>query len=280
MNAQGRVILGSAALSTKEYFFRDGDIPGFAINWDNGSTTLDPSEIGSNFSIFTRTPGQSEVTQYQFKGEWLPDIGYGLMGVKFGAAFTEQSLEGSGGSNNANAPGFNNGTFAEIFPDSMFEQVNLSGFLDEFTRGSMGMSPGYAYAFNFDEAIARQLAFLTEEVVGSDVYEIGTFDQFPVNKITEETSSLYVSTAWEFEVSDYIIDANFGLRYERTEVVSPAKSRVPELVYWAGGSEWITQFAAGGAAVEVDFTGEYDLLLPMLDFKVDLSDDLVGRMSV
>jgi len=31
MNAQGRVILGSAALSTKEYFFRDGDIPGFAL---------------------------------------------------------------------------------------------------------------------------------------------------------------------------------------------------------------------------------------------------------
>ncbi len=280
MNAQGRVILGSAALTTKEYFFRDGDIPGYAINWDNGSTTLDPSEIGSNFSIFTRTPGQSEVSQYQFKGEWLPDIGYGLTGVKFGAAFTEQSLSGSGGSNNANAPGFNNGTFAEIFPDSMFEQVDLSSFLDEFARGSMGLSPGYAYAFNFDEAVARQLAFLTEDVVGSDVYEIGTFDQFPVNKITEETTSLYVSTAWEFEVSDYIVDANFGLRYEHTEVVSPAKSRVPELVYWAGGSEWITQFAGGGAAVEVDFTGEYDLVLPMLDLKVDLSDDLVGRMSV
>jgi iron complex outermembrane receptor protein len=159
MNAQGRVILGSAALTTKEYFFRDGDIPGYAINWDNGSTTLDASEIGSNFSIFTRTPGQSEVSQYQLKGEWLPDIGYGLTGVKFGAAFTEQSLSGSGGSNNANAPGFNNGTFAEIFPDSMFEQVDLSSFLDEFTRGSMGLSPGYAYAFNFDEAIARQLAF-------------------------------------------------------------------------------------------------------------------------
>ena len=280
MNAQGRVILGSAALTTKEYFFRDGDIPAYAINWDNGTTTLDPSEIGSNFSIFTRTPGQSEVSQYQLKGEWLPDIGYGLTGVKFGAAFTEQSLSGSGGSNNANAPGFNNGTFAEIFPDSMFEQVDLSSFLDEFGRGSMGLSPGYAYTFNFDEAIARQLAFLTEDVVGSDVYEIGTFDQFPVNKITEETTSLYVSTAWEFEVSDYIVDANFGLRYEHTEVVSPAKSRVPELVYWAGGSEWITQFAGGGAAVEVDFTGEYDLVLPMLDLKVDLSDDLVGRMSV
>ena len=104
------------------------------------------------------------------KGEWLPEIGYGLIGVKFGAAVTEQSLSGSGGSNNANAPGFNNGTFAEIFPDSMFEEVNLSGFLDEFTASGAGISPGYAYAFDFDEAVTRQLAFLTEDVVGSDVY--------------------------------------------------------------------------------------------------------------
>ncbi len=280
MNAQGRVILGSAALSTKEYFFRDGDIPGFAINWDNGSTTLNPSEIGSNFSIFTRTPGQSEVNQYQLKGEWLPEIGYGLIGVKFGAAVTEQSLSGSGGSNNANAPGFNNGTFAEIFPDSMFEEVNLSGFLDEFTASGAGISPGYAYAFDFDEAVTRQLAFLTEDVVGSDVYQIGSFDQFPVNRITEETMSLYVSSAWEFEVSDFVIDANFGLRYEKTQIVSPAKSRVAELVYWAGGSEWITQFAGDGAAIEVDFEGEYDLVLPMLDLKADLTDDLVARVSV
>ena len=65
--------------------------------------------------------------------------------------------------------------------------------------------------------------------------QIGSFDQFPVNRITEETMSLYVSSAWEFEVSDFVIDANFGLRYEKTQIVSPAKSRVAELVYWAGG---------------------------------------------
>ncbi|MDP5143717.1 TonB-dependent receptor [Rheinheimera baltica] len=280
LGAQARVILGSAALSSKEYLFRDGDVPGYNIKWQNGSNELSPNEIGSNFSIFTRTPGESEVTQYQFGGEWLPELGYGLVGVSFGAAYTEQSLSGSGGSNNANAPGFNNGTFAEIFPDSMFTRVDLSNFLDEFSFGSAGVSPGYAYTFNIDEAITRQLAALTEDVLGSDAYEIGTFDSFPVNRIEEETVSLYVSTAWEFEVKGYYVDVNLGLRYEETDIVSPAKSRVPEYVYWAGGSEWITQFASGGEFVEVDFTGNYDLLLPMLDLKVDITDDWVGRFSV
>ena len=278
LGANARVILGSADLSTKEYFYREGDIPGYNINWNNGSQELTPNQIGSNFSIFTRTPGESEVSQLQLDGKWLVDTDFGLNTVKFGAAYTEQSLTGWGGSNNANAPGFNNGTFAEIFPDSMFERVDLSGFLDQFSFASGGVAPGYAYTFDLDEAFTRQAAFLTADVVGSDVYEVGTFDNFPVNSIDEETISLYVATDWEFEISDYYVEVNLGLRYEETDVASPGKRRVPEQVYWAGGSEWGAVFA-DETAVEATFEGNYDMLLPMLDIKVDLTDELVARAS-
>jgi len=279
LGANARIILGSADLANKEYFFRAGDIPGFNINWNNGSQEISPNQIGSNFSIFTRTPAESEVTQVQLDGKWLTETNFGLETVKFGVAYTKQSLQGWGGSNNANAPGFNNGTFAEIFPDSMFERVELNDFLDQFAFGADGVAPGYAYTYNLDEAFARQSAFLTADVVGSDVYEIGSFDSFPVNKVEEETISLYVSTAWAFDISHYNVEVNLGVRYEETDIVSPAKSRLAEQIYWAGGSEWITQFASGGEFVEVDFEGNYDLLLPMLDIKVDLNDDLVARLS-
>lgn len=279
LGANARVILGSADLSSKEYFFREGDIPGFNINWNNGTQEINPNQIGSNFSIFTRTPAESEVSQVQLDGKLIIDTDFGLETIKFGTAYTKQTLTGWGGSNNANAPGFNNGTFAEIFPDSMFERVDLSDFLDEFSFGSGGVSPGYAYTFDLDEAYTRQALFLTEDVVGSDVYQIGTFDNFPIKKVEEETISLYVATDWAFEISGYDVQVNLGLRYEQTDAVSPAKSRVAEQVYWAGGSEWITEFASGGE-VEVEFEGEYDFLLPMLDIKVDLSDDLVARASI
>ncbi len=278
LGSNARVILGSADLSSKEYFFREGDIPGFNINWNNGSQEINPNQIGSNFSIFTRTPAESEVSQVQLSGELLVDTDFGLEAIKFGTGYTKQTLEGWGGSNNANAPGFNNGTFAEIFPDGMFERVDLSGFLDQFSFGSGGVSPGYAYTFDLDEAYTRQALFLTEDVVGSDVYQIGTFDGFPTKKVEEETISLYVASDWAFEVSGYDVQVNLGLRYEKTDAVSPAKSRVAEQVYWAGGSEWLTEFATGGE-IEVEFEGEYDFLLPMLDIKVDLSDDLVARAS-
>lgn len=281
LGSNARVILGSAELSSKEYFFREGDIPGFNINWNNGSQELSPSEIGSNFSIFTRTPAESEVTQIQLDGKLLLDTNYGLESVKFGTAYTKQTLSGWGGSNNANAPGFSNGTYAEIFPDSMFERVDLNGFLDEFSFASGSVSPSYAYTFDLDEAFVRQAAFLTEDVVGSDVYQIGTFgeENFPINKVEEEIISLFVVTDWALEVGGYDVQVNLGFRYEDTDVVSPAKSRVAEEVYWAGGSEWITEFASGGDFLEVEFEGGYELFLPMLDIKVDLSDDIVARAS-
>jgi len=280
LGANARVILGSADLSNKEYSFREGDVPGFNINWNNGAQEINPNEIGSNFSIFTRTPAESEVSQIQLNAEWLVNTDYGLEAVVFGTAYTKQSLKSWGGANNANAPGFNNGTFAEVFPDGMFERVDLGNFLDEFSFGSGGVSPGYAYTFSLDEAFARQIAFLTEDVVGSDVYQIGTFDDFPTNLVEEETVSLFVATDWEFEVSGFDVQVNLGLRYEKTEAVSPAQSRVAEQIYWAGGSEWITEFASGGEVVEVEYEGDYDLLLPMLDIKVDLSDELVARASL
>lgn len=276
LGANARVILGSADLASKEYFFRDGDIPGFNVNWNNGSQELTPNEIGSNFSIFTRTPGESEVSQVQLDGKWFAETNFGLQTVRFGAAYTKQTLSGWGGSNNANTPGFNNGTFAEIFPDGMFERVELSGFLDEFSFGSSGIAPGYAYTYDLDEAIARQMAILTEDVLGSDVYQVGSFDGFAVNKIEEETTSLYVSTDWEFEISDYFVEVNLGVRYEETDIVSPSQAQVAEQVYWASGSEWVTE---KGAIEEVDFEGNYDMLLPMIDIKVDLTDDLVARVS-
>ncbi|SEL44606.1 TonB-dependent receptor [Colwellia chukchiensis] len=279
LGANARVILGSADLANKEYFFRDGDIPGFNINWNNGSQEISPNQIGSNFSIFTRTPGESEVSQIQLDGELLIDTNFGLETLKFGSAYTKQTLSGWGGSNNANAPGFNNGTFAEIFPDSMFERVDLGDFLDQFAFGAGGVAPGYAYTFNLDEAFTRQALFLTQDVVGSDVYQVGTFDGFPVNKVEEETISVYLSSDWAFQVSGYDVQVNLGVRYEETDIVSPAKSRVAEQVYWAGGSEWMTEFASGGELVTVDYEGKYDLLLPMLDIKVDLSDELVARAS-
>jgi len=155
-----------------------------------------------------------------------------------------------------------------------------SGFLDAFDGGGAGMNPGYYYTYDFDEAIARQLAFITGDVVGeSNAYSIDPyFSGAPsVSNVEEITDSIYVQSEWDFEVGDYYVQINAGVRYEETEVPSSAEVRVPVQVNWVAASEWITQFED---ELQVqDFTGEYDILLPMFDVKVDVTDDIVARFS-
>jgi TonB-dependent receptor len=70
-----------------------------------------------------------------------------------------------------------------------------------------------------------------------------------------------------------------GARYEETEVTSRVKQRVEQQVNWVGESEWIMQYEAGGLDNYLTQTGEHDAFLPTLDIRVDLTDDLLARVS-
>lgn len=281
LGSSGQIILGSNQLQSKVYDYREGDIPQVFVNWNNGTNEIAPGEIDSNFSQFIYSPGRSDIEQFQLDGTWYNSaFDIPLMKVDFGVARTEQALSGfTAWSGLRGGPGFNP-SFTQIFPDSMFVRNDTSGFLDAFSSGGSNMNPGYYYTYDFDEAIARQLAFITADVVGeanaysTDPYYMGAP---AVSNVEEITDSIYVQTEWDFEVGDYYVQINAGVRYEETEVPSSAEVRVPQQVNWVAASEWITQFE-DGLQVQ-DFTGEYDVLLPMFDVKVDVTDDVVARFS-
>lgn len=281
LGSSGQIILGSNQLQSKVYDYREGDIPQVFVNWNNGTNEIAPGEIDSNFSQFIYSPGRSDIEQFQLDGTWYNSaFDIPLMKVDFGVARTEQALSGfTAWSGLRGGPGFNP-SFTQIFPDSMFVRNDTSGFLDAFSSGGANMNPGYYYTYDFDEAIARQLAFITADVVGeanaysTDPYYMGAP---AVSNVEEITDSIYVQTEWDFEIGDYYVQINAGVRYEETEVPSSAEVRVPQQVNWVAASEWITQFE-DGLQVQ-DFTGEYDVLLPMFDVKVDVTDDVVARFS-
>ena len=169
-----------------------------------------------------------------------------------------------------------------MFPDSMFIRNDTSDFLDAFAGGGSALSPGYYYTFDFDEVVARSEAFLTNEVLGGNDYfattayhDMGTYAE---GTVEEDTLSFYLQTSWEFDVADYPVQLNVGVRYEETDVTSKVLQSVPTSVWWKGGSEWHTQYLPGENNF-LKLTGEHDVFLPMIDLKVDITDDLVGRVS-
>ena len=281
LGGSGQVILGSDKLISKVYDYREGDIPSYYINWNNGTNELMPSEIDSNFSQFTRNQGRSDIEQLQIDSTWYNSVfdSIPLVKVDFGYARTEQSLGATdawGGLRGG--PGFSP-SYTEIFPDSMFTRHDTGDFLDAFSGGGDALNPNYFYTYSFDEAITRQLAYLTADVTGdSNVYSIDPFFNAPtVNFVEEITDSVYVQTEWDFDIGDFYVQVNAGVRYEETEVPSSAQVRVPTQVNWVAPSEWITEYQS--ELILQDFTGEYDILLPMFDIKVDVTEDVVARFS-
>ncbi|MBA3988580.1 MAG: TonB-dependent receptor [Idiomarina sp.] len=279
----GQVILGSDQLRSKIYDYRQGDVPQMLVNWNNGTNELMPSEIDSNFSQFFRRPGESEVQQYQFRTDWFNYTGrlHNLTSIRAGVSRTDQEMSGlSGWSGLRGGPGFNP-AFPQIFPDSMFTRRGTGNFLDQFAGGGSDLLTNYYYTYDYDEAVARQQAYLTEALMGDDAYIPDPF----LNGIESESSvrelthALFVQSNWEFQLAGYFTELNFGVRYEQTDVTSSVRQRVERQVNWVSASEWIMQYEPQDDASFLTIEGDHNVLLPMLDMKVELTENLVGRFS-
>jgi TonB-dependent receptor len=281
MNGTGSLVFGSDQLVTKHYDFRTGDIPQGTIFWDNGSTTLAPSEMDSHFSQFTHSPGKSEVDQFQFHGAWENPEDSPLMQVKFGLARTEQTMGGSSAWSGLIGGFLFNPNYSAAFPDGMFQYNNTNGFLDEFSNGDNPIGAGYYYSFDFDEAVARSAYFLNSDTLGDDYFSTDPYREGSVigqSAVEENTNSVYVTSLFEFEVADLPVQINLGLRYEETEVEGRVLQPVPTDVWWLSASEWHTQYSSGVSDLYEE-SGDYSVVLPMIDIKVDLTEEIVARAS-
>lgn len=278
----GQVILGSDQLVTKIYDYRQGEIPQAMVLWRNGTNELSPGEIDSNFSQFFHSPGEAAIEQVQFDGTWTNNtFKIPLVNVKFGAAYTDQTMGGyNAWSGLRGGPGFTQ-RFPQIFPDNMFVRRDTGNFLNQFTGGGNSLQPNYYYTFDYDEAVARQTAYLNAALLGQDAYVPDAyFDGIDSqSSVQEQTQSLYVQSQWEFEAMAFPVQVNAGLRYEQTDVLSTVKQRVEKQVNWESASEWIMKYQAAGTDDFLSLEGDHDLLLPMLDVKVDVTDDVVARFS-
>lgn len=284
MGSAGSLVFGSDQLVNKTYDFRTGDIPQGVINWKNGSTTLAPSEMDSHFSQFIHSPGKAEVDQLQIDGTWENPYDFPLMHIKFGVARTEQIMGGSNAWSGLIGGFLFNPNYSAAFPDSMFNYNTTSGFLDQFSNGDSPIGAGYYYSFDFDEAVARSQAYLNQDLLGDDYFDTTAYRQhldqgsFSKGSVEENTNSIYVSSLWDMDVADFPVQINVGFRYEQTDVTSNVVQPIPTEVWWKGGSEWHTQNQPGENTVYM-VEADHDVFLPMIDIKVDLTDDVVARAS-
>jgi len=97
------------------------------------------------------------------------------------------------------------------------------------------------------------------------------------NIITEDVTSVYLSTTMEGQIGDKPMQLVAGIRYETTDVLSATRQSVPLAIVWTSDNDSITEYGSEESVVSEKH--DYDNLLPSLDFSVDLTDELKLRAS-
>jgi TonB-dependent receptor len=240
------------------------DFPVLSVALPAGLTGIDASRMLVTGSSFRNSHMKNEVEQARLGGHFdftdssKLDFGVTLTEVNNRSAFANVQNDSWGGATN---PG--------DYPDDVWRGDSVRGYFDQLS-GS-GSSALFNQFFTWDFDTVRQLA---ADALSEDLYR--SSDNYTTDRRTkEESSSAYLqySHSWDTAMPLHLAA---GVRYEKTEVTSSALVPTATGINWVANNEFSVIFAAP------DFTtleGEYDYVLPSLDFAIDVRDNLKVRAS-
>ena len=280
-------------ITTNGYFSKDG-MPVLEVqlgerNSFNQITRIDQIDVndmqlsGSGFGSFNN---RMDVDQIQLDGRYEFEEGHS---IDFGIASVEVTNRGqsTGVSRNSwsgvGTPGDISDLLSVESIAGVFEGIEGSGDPRQVTE---------FFTWNFEEMIERGEQLLRDGAHGDVSGDGGpcftgfcpSYD-FDLDEVTtEKSNSIYIQTHFIADFNDMTANLFVGLRYEETEVHSEALVPLYDRVEWSiidnrfnlffqkdADDNTITGFS------EID--GSYDMLLPSVDFDIEVLEDVIFRAS-
>ena len=273
---QVRLALASPTVTEREWFF-GGDLPTYQNVYDNTipgrnasgegpAGTQNYLDVGSTMLNLSNADQKSTVTQIKLDGSYEYENGRFDFGVEAremeSHTVNHHAQDRALGGWDADHPG----EFGELV-----QPFDLHGEFDDFSPNMNG-----AYSFRANAADMYQ-------------YTIDNLDRYsgivPLempqtadNRVTEEMLAAYFQVEVNGDLGGMPFSVLTGLRYETTDVDSSSLS-ASYTTHWASNNDLTIQ-ADGGDHSLVSADASYDSLLPSLDVRLDIRDDLVARFSV
>ena len=287
---------GTSSLITMASFNKVGqtfitgyDMPVMLLDLNSGGETNRPlykNDMIITGSTFVNDAALMNIEQTKFSGTWdfsdesSIDFGVQISDVDNKAVSNFVQLNNWGGSTNP-------GDLADIVVRSSVE-----GQFDQLSGNDYeGIQTEYMTASLADLIAAGEASYV---VSGADYEAIGDcgtgycastkYNGEDVNGFSnlftlEESIAAYIRYNLSTEASEMPVNLHLGLRYEETDITSQAVTSEYDGTVWskAGNEAYLTAKAGGG---EPDsFLGNYDFVLPSLDFDIEVVEDVVLRAS-
>ncbi|MBR9909658.1 MAG: TonB-dependent receptor [Gammaproteobacteria bacterium] len=273
------LILAAPNIVTKSADFRTGtDLPLRNIVWDTNFVGVENGlpTAASQDSLFGEARGnktESDITQFQFAGTWENDVDSGITSIEFGMAHTDYTFRTRSFYSGQIAAGWYGGN-QDVYDNSIFTRESLNNILDEFSGGGGDLDPDFYYDWDFEKGIAA----FEEEFNGGQRLQ-APFGGTPQSdhEINEKTFATYIQFNAEGDFNDLPVTLSGGIRYEDTDISASSLQRDTVALVWQGPTEWGTNLASDSSFS--DEKGDYAVWLPNIDFSVEFSEDLVGRVS-
>jgi TonB-dependent receptor len=281
---------GTSSLITMASFNKVGqtiitgsEMPIMVLNLNSGGEADRPmykNDMIITGSTFTNDAAKMDIEQTKFSGTWdfsdesSIDFGVQISEVDNRAVSNFIQLNNWGGITNP-------GDLADIVVrssiDGQFDQLSGSDHPDLQTE---------YFTASLDDLIAvGEAAYVAS---GDDYEAVGdcgtgycaSTDWLNDISTLEESTAAYVRYNLNTEVQGMPVNLHMGLRYEETDVTSKARSIEYDGSRWskAGNELYITQ-KDGDGLNPTPFTGNYDFVLPSLDFDIEIVEDVILRAS-
>ena len=267
-------------------------------------------DMGSTNGTFSLANKRNDMQQLQIKGDWVNVDGLfsdSLKTVQFGLSQVKQKIRDTRARTDIIQGTGNDGTDVVLnyglYDDSIFTRTSLAGFMDD---GANGTNPE-AYYLAMDVSAARD-AFASagwgagrtewwamnyascdtvDDAAGTGFTDLATGERGDTrcslspgatdtdSLVEEKLVSAYAQFNFESEIQDMPLNISAGLRYEESDTVSTALSRVASAVKWTvDGFEVVY-----GGDVPVPVKGSGSHILPNLNMSLGVTENQVVRFA-
>ena len=256
-------------------FDRRGGSPIYDYNFSNpnyANAATDLTHIGAHYETDGGSDYKDETREFRLDGSWDAGTGIALY-AGVGRAEREKNIDTIGQPFDSQCAFCGGDVFVPL-PANLFRPTNMNFFSSHngnVVRDWVIYDPR-ALVNTLRNYPGPYASFLPDSVG----YVAPTYDPAQSSKVTEDVNLAYLMVEFKGEVGTMPFSVNTGFRFENTKFTS---SGAAQTVVSAAPNGLGQNIIVLSPVVPISFDGDYTDILPSLNVKLDLTDDLVARFS-